>query len=86
MTMHKASPLFAVDPSTKRTSAIISSGKGSYYVTKGAVHTVMTLGITGRVNKKEVLKTVEEYRADESVDALKERLSSSARVLRDNRW
>ena len=52
---------YPFDPSTKRTSAIISSGKGSYYVTKGAVHTVMTLGIMGRINKKEVLKTVEEY-------------------------
>ncbi len=52
---------YPFNPSTKRTSAIIGSGKGSYYVTKGAVHTVMALGITGRVDKKEVLKTVEEY-------------------------
>jgi len=33
-----------------------------------------------------IIGFIEEYRADESVDALKERLSSSARVLRDNRW
>jgi len=57
----KQEKFYPFDPSTKRTSAIVKDGSKRYYVTKGAVHTILTLKMSGRVNHKLVAETVEEF-------------------------
>ncbi|EQD65100.1 p-type H+-ATPase, partial [mine drainage metagenome] len=59
----KQEKFYPFDPSTKRTSAIVKEGSKRYYVTKGAVHTILTLKMSGRVNHRLVAKTVEEFAA-----------------------
>ena len=58
---NKQEKFYPFDPSTKRTSAIVSSGKKRYYITKGAVHTIMGLKIDGRLDRKLVSKTVDQF-------------------------
>ncbi|MCL4404798.1 plasma-membrane proton-efflux P-type ATPase [Candidatus Marsarchaeota archaeon] len=58
---NKQEKFYPFDPSTKRTSAIVIGGKSKYYTTKGAVHKIIELKLSGKVDKKLILKTVEEY-------------------------
>ncbi|MCL4371745.1 plasma-membrane proton-efflux P-type ATPase [Candidatus Marsarchaeota archaeon] len=61
---HKQEKFYPFDPSTKRSEATIIQGKLHYYVTKGAVHTVIKMCTVKRKDAGNVRRIVEEFAAD----------------------